>query len=76
MSGHTDFRGKGVARTWDSLDQLREVALSRGCTLAQFAYAVEAMGPEPRHVANYLQRHQFADCLSKAELRTDVASTN
>jgi hypothetical protein len=44
---------------WTNLTELREVALSKGCTLAQFQNAVETMGGDPRHVANYLQRHAF-----------------
>jgi hypothetical protein len=38
---------------------LRQVALSKGCTPAQFQNAVETMGTDPRHVGNYLQRHAF-----------------
>ena len=44
---------------WKTLDELRAFAFSRGCTPAQFAYTVEVMGTETRHVANYLQRHAF-----------------
>jgi hypothetical protein len=69
MSGHTEIRICGVARVWDSLDQLREVALSKGCTPAQFENAVETMGCDPQHVASYLQRHKFADDLSKGKLK-------
>ncbi len=48
---------------WKTLDELRESALSRGCTPAQFAYSVEVMGTETRHVANYLLRHAFVSPL-------------
>jgi hypothetical protein len=48
---------------WKTLDELRIFAFSRGCTPAQFAYTVEVMGTEPRHVANYLQRHAFVSAL-------------
>ena len=44
---------------WKTLDELRQFAYSRGCTPAQFAYTVEVMGTDTRHVANYLQRHAF-----------------
>jgi hypothetical protein len=70
MSGHAEFRIHGVARVWDSLDQLREVALSRGCTPAQFENAVETVGHDPKHVVTYLQRHAF---LAMPELRSQVA---
>ena len=59
MSGHTEFRANGVARVWDSLDQLRDAALSKGCTPAQFENAVETVGSNPKDVASYLQRHAF-----------------
>jgi hypothetical protein len=44
---------------WTNLTELREVALSKGCTSAQFQNAVETMGTDPRRVGNYLQRHAF-----------------
>jgi hypothetical protein len=44
---------------WNNLTELRQVALSKGCTPAQFQNAVETMGSDPCHVANYLQRHAF-----------------
>jgi hypothetical protein len=44
---------------WNNLAELRQVALSKGCTPAQFQNAVETMGTDPRHIANYLQRHAF-----------------
>jgi hypothetical protein len=69
MSGHTEIRVGGAARVWDSLDQLRDVALSEGCTPAQFENAVETMGGDPQHVASYLLRHKFADGLSKRKQR-------
>jgi hypothetical protein len=69
MSGHTEIRVCGAARVWDSLDQLREVALARGCTPAQFENAVETIVSDPQHVASYLQRHKFADGLSKGTLK-------
>ena len=45
--------------SWATLEELRRVALSQGCTPAQFKYAIEVMGNEPHHVAGYLQRHEF-----------------
>jgi hypothetical protein len=44
---------------WNNLAELRQVALSKGCTPAQFQNAVETMGSDPRLVANHLQRHAF-----------------
>jgi hypothetical protein len=44
---------------WTDLTELREVALSKGCTPAQFQNAVETVGTDPRRVGNYLQRHAF-----------------
>ena len=44
---------------WYSLDALRSVALRNGCTPAQFAHAVEAMGDNPNDVAAYLYRKGF-----------------
>ena len=48
---------------WNTLEDLRAAALSRGCTPAQFAYTVEVMGTETHKVANYLQRHSFMKAL-------------
>jgi hypothetical protein len=60
MGDHTDFQGNGFApRRWNNLDELRELALTQGCTPAQFSNAVETVGPEPHDVANYLQRRAF-----------------
>jgi hypothetical protein len=60
MAIHTSLRAS-VARPkyWNNLSELRQVALSMGCTPAQFQNAVETMGSDPCHVANYLQRHAF-----------------
>jgi hypothetical protein len=58
-----------VPREWNTLDELRSVALSRGCTPAQFKYAIEVMGTDPHHVANYLQRHAFIAALPAAKLQ-------
>jgi hypothetical protein len=51
------------AREWITLDELREFALAHGCTPAQFAYAVEVMGTQPKYVASYLLRHLFVSAL-------------
>ncbi|MDR3387923.1 MAG: hypothetical protein P4L92_12805, partial [Rudaea sp.] len=48
-----------TVRVWNTLAELREVAMARGCTPAQFAYSLEVMGTDTHHVANYLQRHEF-----------------
>jgi hypothetical protein len=60
ISGRTIAR---VPHQWNTLEELRLVALSRGCTPAQFAYTVEVMGTDTHHVANYLQRHLFMAAL-------------
>jgi Protein of unknown function (DUF3606) len=44
---------------WNNLSELRQVALSKGCTPAQFQNAVETVGTDPHSVADYLQRHAF-----------------
>jgi hypothetical protein len=49
------------SREWNTLDELRDFAKMRGCAPAQFEYAIEVMGEEPHHVANYLQRRMFMD---------------
>jgi hypothetical protein len=51
------------AREWTTLAELREFALSHGCTPAQFAYAVEIMGTQTKYVASYLLRHLFVSAL-------------
>lgn len=48
-----------VMRAWNTLEELRLVALSHGCTPAQFAHALEVMGTDTRRVAAYLQQHEF-----------------
>jgi hypothetical protein len=58
-----DRKIKPAARVWNTIDELRDVAMTRGCTPAQFKYAIEVMGEEPHHVANYLQRHAFIAAL-------------
>lgn len=45
---------------WNTLEELRILAMSRGCTKAQFAEAIETMGSNPSDVANYLQRYAMA----------------
>lgn len=58
-----------VQRGWNTLDELHEFAMSRGCTPAQFAYALEVMGTDTHHVANYLQRHLFLNELPAANVQ-------
>ena len=48
-----------VRMLWPSLDILRKAAFAGGCTAAQFAHAIEAVGGDPQHVAPYLQRRGF-----------------
>jgi hypothetical protein len=52
---------------WKNLTELRDVALSKGCTPAQFQNAVETMGNDPHHIANYLQRHAFVAELNSTQ---------
>jgi hypothetical protein len=54
--------------SWNTLEELRQVALSRGCTPAQFKYAIEVTGTDPHRVANYLQRHAFVAALPAVKL--------
>jgi hypothetical protein len=42
---------------WNTLEELHILAMSRGCTKAQFVEAIETMGSNPSDVANYLQRY-------------------
>jgi hypothetical protein len=56
-------------RSWNTIEQLRDIAMSRGCTPAQFKYAIEVMGNDPHHVANYLQRHEFVATLPAKKLQ-------
>jgi hypothetical protein len=37
---------------WNTLDELRALALAQGCTPAQFQCAVESSGNDPHDVAN------------------------
>jgi hypothetical protein len=55
-------------RSWHTLEELRHIAMSRGCTPAQFQYATEVMGADPHHVANYLERHEFIKALPASKL--------
>lgn len=42
-----------------TLDNVKVFALANGCTVAQFARALESVGDNPLHVASYLSRHKF-----------------
>jgi hypothetical protein len=60
MDGHVGSRLKNVNREgWNTLEELRKLALSQGCTEAQLKYAEEFAGSDPMKVAAYLQRHAF-----------------
>jgi hypothetical protein len=60
MDGHVEIRSGVVGAVgWKNLDELRESSIASGCTPAQFANAVETVGPNPQRVAKYLQRHRF-----------------
>ena len=60
---------EAVQRGWNTLDELREFAMSHGCTPAQFADTVEVMGTDTRHVANYLQRQFFLNALATVSVQ-------
>jgi hypothetical protein len=60
MDGHVGSRIKNVNREgWNTLAELRKIALAQGCTEAQLKYAEERAGGDPIEVAAYLQRHAF-----------------
>lgn len=60
MDGHVGSRIKNVNREgWNTLEDLRKLALTQGCTEAQLKYAEECAGSDPVKVAAYLQRHAF-----------------
>jgi hypothetical protein len=42
-----------------TLEEIRAIVTSNGCTKAQFDRAKEAVGSDPHHVAMYLQRYAF-----------------
>jgi hypothetical protein len=42
---------------WDTLEELRDVALAAGFTPAQFKEVVETVGDDPFVVATHLQRY-------------------
>ena len=44
---------------WSTLEELRQIVTSNGCTKAQFDHAKEAVGNDPHRVATYLQRYAF-----------------
>jgi hypothetical protein len=58
---------ESASPSWNTLEELRNNAMSLGCTPAQFKYAIEVMGAELHHIAHYLQRHKFAVGLSKGK---------
>lgn len=39
-----------------TLEEIRQIVTSNGCTKAQFDRAKETVGSDPQHVAMYLQR--------------------
>lgn len=48
---------KAPTVAWNTLDELRSFTSQAGCTQAQFDQAIETVGNNPLHVANYLQRY-------------------
>jgi hypothetical protein len=57
---------------WKDLEDLRTFARARGCTSAQFSYAVESVGERPSDVAAYINRHSFAS-LNRRQSRRSLA---
>jgi hypothetical protein len=48
---------------WNTLEELRQMVTSNGCTKAQFDHAIEAVGHDPHRVATYLQRYAFKQAI-------------
>jgi hypothetical protein len=42
-----------------TLEEIRQIVTSNGCTKAQFDQAKQAVGSDPHRVAIYLQRYAF-----------------
>ena len=42
-----------------TLEEIRQIVTSNGCTKAQFDHAKQAVGRDPHRVAIYLQRYAF-----------------
>ena len=49
---------------WSTLEALRQLVTSNGCSQAQFEHALDAVGRDPHRVETYLQRYAFG-ALSK-----------
>ena len=43
---------------WNTLEELRQIVTSNGCSKAQFDHALDAVGSDPHRVGTYL--HRFA----------------
>jgi hypothetical protein len=50
---------------WDTLDDLRIDAASKGCSEAQFDLAVECAGPLPDKVAAFISKMNFAPIFAR-----------
>ena len=50
---------------WTSLEQLRTVALSHGCSTTLFEHAVAVMGSDPNHVVIYLHGYTQLPAMSE-----------
>jgi hypothetical protein len=48
-----------IQSNWNTLEELREIAMAAGCTNAQFKEAIETVGNDPYAVAAYLQRYSI-----------------
>jgi hypothetical protein len=55
---HNDHSLSALTKSY-TLEEIRQIVTSNGCTKAQFDHAKEAVGNDPQHVAMYLQRYAF-----------------
>ena len=53
------LHGADAPAEWSTLEALRQLVTSNGCSQAQFDHALDAVGRDPHRVATYLQRYAF-----------------
>jgi hypothetical protein len=56
-------RASSRSNDWNTLDELRVYVVDHGWFSDDFECAIEAVGTDPTHVANYLQLVEFEDWL-------------